>query len=260
MPTVKRYACLVSMTYEHDAPGVPRLVAPTYDVDHMRQFLTAQGFHDIDEIKDVENPGGVTRDELLSALRSFVRRTVDQDLDSAIFYYSGHGSSVPGCNPVKEATDECLVAADANNGGIVLDDEIRALLDLANPRTHILFVADCCESGTVCDMPYSYDGAGRTNHDPKMGTSASKVVVLTGCKDGQSSQEGTVNWLGGRAPSGYMTGALLRVLRDNPKLRDSALATLTAVQRFLTKHCPESVQSPQLNNSFPLTGKVPLFL
>lgn len=78
--------------------------------------------------------------------------------DSLFFHYSGHGGTQKD-NGADEADgcDETLIPVDYETVGIILDDDIHAELVASLPEgVRLTGVMDCCHSGSIFDLPYTY--------------------------------------------------------------------------------------------------------
>lgn len=79
--------------------------------------------------------------------------------DAIIYiYYSGHGtrSNDIGGDEV-DGKDECIVPIDYEENGVLTDDWIYFnFLKQCHPSCFVFFIADNCNSGTICDLKYSY--------------------------------------------------------------------------------------------------------
>ncbi len=195
-----------------------------------------------------------TRKNIIAGLTALVAGMVAGD--EAFFHFSGHGSLVRDTNG-DEATgfDSCLCPVDyavpaSSGGGIITDDEIRALLINRVPRGAQLFVfLDCCHNGTGCDIRYKYEdfsvlqsppSSGRAPvwqtrqtafANPKYTNTAGEVFMMSGCRDEQTSADAYIN----NAFAGALTYAVFTILRANqPNLRTySWSALLRDVRHFM---------------------------
>jgi len=175
-----------------------------------------------------------TRQNILSGIAALVSGMVAGD--EAIFHFSGHGSLVRDTNG-DEATglDSCLCPVDYNapasaGGGIITDDEIRALLVNKVPRGARLYVIlDCCHNGTGCDVRYKYEDFSLLLRPPsgrnpaiwrtqqkaftngKYTDTAGDVFMISGSRDEQTSADAYIN----NAFAGALTYAVFSILRAN---------------------------------------------
>jgi hypothetical protein len=171
--------------------------------------------------------------------------------------FSGHGTNeedMDGDEPNK--LDEALCMYD----GLIIDDDLRAMLKNLNPECSFLFVADCCHSGTITrnflrtinnndvrirymppedvdDMGYSFGFRSISNQlfVPEEGM---QEILLSGCKDHEYSYDAVFNGV----PYGAMTYFSNQILRKNPNL------TYEQFHDELMKFLPSRKypQSPQL--------------
>ena len=90
--------------------------------------------------------------------------------------------------------DECLVPIDYNVNGMILDDELKGLLQCLNSDKKLTMVLDCCHSGSGVDLAYNvYERAGKLSllNDPSVSANITrgKVLCISGCKDEQTSAD-----------------------------------------------------------------------
>jgi len=78
--------------------------------------------------------------------------------DSLFFHYSGHGGKQKDVDGDEaDGYDETLIPVDYQTAGMIVDDEIHELLVAPLPTgVRVTAVMDCCHSGSVFDLPYSY--------------------------------------------------------------------------------------------------------
>jgi hypothetical protein len=169
--------------------------------------------------------------------------------DEAVFHYSGHGTLVRDRND-DEATgfDSCLCPLDYASGGIITDDDIRALLVNRVPRGARLYVIlDCCHNGTGCDIRYKYEDFSlllaqrpvpvwRTQQKAfvqgKYTETVGEVYMISGCRDEQTSADAYIN----NAFAGALTYALFAILRANQaSIRTYSWSTLLRDLRYFMR-------------------------
>jgi hypothetical protein len=98
------------------------------------------GFKCISIIEEQE-----TKNNVLEALNKLI--TEAKEGDSLVFQYSGHGTSVRDNDGDEEdGRDEALYLRDGN---VVVDDEIRKILDKLPKNVKLTFVSDSCYSGSI---------------------------------------------------------------------------------------------------------------
>ena len=109
------------------------------DANDWGELLAEFGF----EVKILLDNQG-TRENVKAALRELVSSLKPGDY--GVFTYSGHGTynrDTSGDEP--DSYDEALYVYD----GILLDDELREILDGLRPQASLAFISDSCYSGTI---------------------------------------------------------------------------------------------------------------
>lgn len=151
-----------------------------------------------------------TRFNILNNLKKIVSES--GSLSEIWIHYSGHGSYIYNINSDEiDKQDEVIVPLDYKTNGVIIDNEIRDLLN--NSKTRIILTTDCCHSGSICDLPYSYIVKNNTI----IQTEISKIMLnkniykLSSSRDDQTSidsycEESRVNM-------GAFTMGLLKSLR-----------------------------------------------
>lgn len=107
---------------------------------------------------DKDAPGSTgwpSRDNVVKYLQSYGQQLGEDD--TFVFFYGGHGmGSLTADEDGDEADGQdeelCLVNPDGSYCPLKDDDIAQILLDYFDPGTKVLFVTDCCQSGTVCDL------------------------------------------------------------------------------------------------------------
>ena len=159
-----------------------------------------------------------TKKNILQQFAQFTRMVNQTKV--GYFHYSGHGSSVRDTSGDElDGYDEALVPVDFNASGMLLDDDIYlSLVKALDSDVQLLVTTDCCHSGTILDLPYKWraDGSYTIEHNLSKAelNSLPQVVMLSGCKDSQTSADGgplTVN----DETSGALTAAFLQVLQSH---------------------------------------------
>lgn len=93
-----------------------------------------------------------TRDNFLSAIEETIYKATDQD--SIFITHSGHGSQLPATNKKEhDGVDEVLVmygrkGQDLWKECIIRDNELGEILYKRKNKSRIVFVLDCCHTGT----------------------------------------------------------------------------------------------------------------
>lgn len=114
-------------------------------------------------------------------------------------HYSGHGGYTRDKNGDEaDGRDETICPLD----GEIIDDDIRKyLVDTLPEGCELWGIFDCCHSGTVMDLRYSYkvdiDKKGNLSYiikpEGNYKNSKCKVYIFSGCKDDQTSADAYIN-------------------------------------------------------------------
>lgn len=214
------------------------------DAKDWAELLTEFGF-DVELLLD--NQG--TRENIKAALRALV--SVLRPGDYGVFTYSGHGTynrDTSGDEP--DSYDEALYVYD----GILLDDELRVILDELRFQASLTVISDSCYSGTVTRVAEDGTFYAKPRFVPVIGYSPLTPVkghflaeaemlelLLTGCSDSELSYDAFID---GRY-NGAMSRYAINAIRANPN------ATFNEFYALLRQELPsqEYPQTPQLEGS-----------
>jgi metacaspase-1 len=154
-----------------------------------------------------------------------IRQQIDLFVEKAnrtkrgFFQYSGHGSYIRDRNnDEKDRRDEVLCPIDYEEEGFIDDDELfLRVVKRLNSDVQLIVLCDSCFSGTIFDLPYTYDKKGKMKVDHKLSQTMlarlPQIVLISGSKDNQTSADGAV-LSGSSTGSGAMTAAFLETLKQ----------------------------------------------
>lgn len=146
-----------------------------------------------------------TKANILEAFKRVADRARGGDVSRVVVYYAGHGTQATDSNGDEaDRRDECMVPADYLDAGFITDDELASALLAALPASvTCTLISDCCNSGTMYDMPFVYnvDSQQMSRLPDRAAPTAANVTVLSGCRDEQTSAsaynlERNVGWRG----------------------------------------------------------------
>jgi len=102
-----------------------------------------------------------TYDNIINAMRWLVQDA--KPGDSLFFHYSGHGGTAKDSETDEiDGFDETILPLDYNQKGQIVDDVIYANMVQPLPKgCRLTAVFDSCHSGTVMDLPYTYQCDGQ---------------------------------------------------------------------------------------------------
>lgn len=229
----------------NDYPGILNdLKGCVNDANDWAELLTEFEF-DVQVLLD--NQG--TRENIKAVLRDLVSAL--RPGDYGVFTYSGHGTynrDTGGDEP--DSYDEALYVYD----GLLLDDELREILDDLRPGASMVVISDSCYSGTVTRLDEDDSHYAKPRFVPVVGYTPLIPVkqrflaeaemlelLLTGCSDTELSYDAFIN---GRY-NGAMSRYAIDAIRANPE------ATFNGFYSLLRQALPsqEYPQTPQLEGT-----------
>lgn len=213
--STKSKAFLVGINYISDQDS--KLDGCINDVENMSKFLI-QTIPNIscEVYTDLTTPSRTTYNGLLSLFVDIAVQSFTEELDFIWFHYSGHGSYVADTSGDElDKQDECIVPSDFRQSGYIVDDLLNVLFSKINPKTKVFCVFDCCHSGSIIDVKYSWDVQQACKLENISCQIKAKIATLSGCKDDQTSAD-AFNVTGDQKYSGAMTSCLLQTLKEQP--------------------------------------------
>lgn len=154
-----------------------------------------------------------------------------------VFHYSGHGSQVYDNNrDEKDGRDETICPIDFLTAGMITDDVIRDNLAVkVTPNSKLVSIIDACHSESSFDLLWTvkvgfFGGFSLTkvgSYAPTLGD----VVMLSGCKDDQTSADVEIGGVG----QGALTYALVQVLKQS-NYNITCDDLLTNVRNYIKKN------------------------
>jgi hypothetical protein len=141
------------------------------DVLNMVEYLKdVHGFED-DNMTILMDDGvheDPTKSNIIAAYKAIVRDSEPGDV--VYLHYSGHGGKVRDDDGDEDdGYDETLVPLDFGSRGMIRDDDLLQTLVIPMRRgVFVTSIMDCCHSGTVLDLPYTFKADGEQegmNHD-----------------------------------------------------------------------------------------------
>lgn len=161
-----------------------------------------------------------TKSNILDQLVRVVQECEQRKVSQLLIYYSGHGTQTQDIDGDEEdGMDECMVPCDYMENGLIMDDVFFDNLWVKLPlNIRVTCIFDCCNSGTIFDLPYRYEGKDTIRKDPKMPLSKVShplplIITISGCRDPQTSAsayklEKQIDW------EGAMSYALREVVKS----------------------------------------------
>jgi metacaspase-1 len=230
----KARALLFGLNYAHEPTS--KLSGCVNDVRNMAAFLQT-------ELKLKPEECGIYTDDvdmqntscmgIVNKLYEMAVLSYRESLDFVWIHYSGHGSYIADrSGDEKDGKDECLVPSDYKSRGLLSDDCLNSLFKLFNPNTRIVFVFDCCHSGTIGDVKYSWEGPENATLENIKCAASGKVITISGCLDTQVSMD-AYNAFGDNKFAGAMTSCLLLALKEDRTIWQDVFKVVSALRKKL---------------------------
>jgi hypothetical protein len=142
--------------------------------------------------------------------------------DNIFFLYSGHGTcTIDLNNDETDGQDEMIVPLDATDTkSCISDDEINnIIIKYLKVGVNLFMMFDSCFSGTVVDLKYNYltsisEGTEFITINPKVQDTQGQVIMISGCRDDQTSADAYVNYFNNNINSGAMTYSFLQTIQQ----------------------------------------------
>lgn len=141
--------------------------------------------------------------DILREIENLIQNAEENDI--LFIYFSGHGEQIfDRSGDELDGKDECYISLDFQK---VIDDELYSIVKNNDKKVQIMFMFDCCHSGTIMDFPYRMFG-----NKPSIITDdlEASCICLSGCRDSQFSYESQI----GRLRHGALTYYFDRVVRS----------------------------------------------
>ena len=212
MSKMSKKALLIGINYLGTSSALNGCIT---DVDNIKGYLMKNGYND-ENIKVLTDatPVKPTRVNILTHFLELIM----SDAKTLFFHYSGHGSYVKDEDGNEsDGRDECLCPIDYLSAGMILDDEIRGVLQCLNKGKKMIMILDCCHSGTGADLCYNmYERGGKYSmiEDRKETKTRGEVAMISGSKDSQTSSDAFIQG----TYQGALTNCFLYVVGRHKRL------------------------------------------
>ena len=244
--TTNKRALLVGINYK----GAPNeLYGCINDTNNIKSLLQEKfAFKNFLFLTDDTNKTP-TKTNIITEFTNLLVTAVTGDI--LFFLYSGHGTCTTDLNKDElDGQDELIVPIDGTSiESCILDDELNKIIQTnLKPGVKLFALFDSCFSGTVLDLKYNYldsSNFDNTTVNPNVSETNGQVIMISGCKDSQTSADAYVNYNGQNMGAGAMTFSFLKTIQDLGT--NISLKTLIESMRSLLKD-NEYDQVPQLSS------------
>ncbi|KAJ3081499.1 hypothetical protein HDU99_005529 [Rhizoclosmatium hyalinum] len=252
-------AVLIGINYvgtDHELKGCIQ------DAKHVQDFLIShRGYTDTPETMKFLSDEA-TSDDLKPTTKNILTAfewltSNNQPGDQLFLHYSGHGAVMKQASH-PNGQEDCLVPLDYKTAGCIDADAIhRALYHVLPPTVKLSVIFDCCHSGTMLELPWTYrpseDGTLNKKEVDSKGfkrehftsetegeTVDKPVVVISGCRDDQTSADTVIK---GYGSTGALSYAVQSVLKEQGPVTYDGL--LRHIREFMATN--NLTQVPQLS-------------
>jgi len=168
------------------------------DILNVKSYLMREeGFleENITMMSEVTKGFEPTRANIISRMKELVCGATAGS--SLWLHYSGHGTHLDDkSNDEEDGQDEAIVPLDYQSTGVIIDDELRQILvEPLDKGVTLKCIFDSCHSGSVLDLYCRYSVVGAKKKkisivlDDNYKPSSGKVILLSGCRDDQTSAD-----------------------------------------------------------------------
>ena len=211
-PILNKIVILIGCEYiQYNKEGlVDRLPGCHMDIKMIQKMLMEHYSYNVNQFIILSDENDTllqpTRENILYTLTQATQRT---DLARIIIYYSGHGIRLKHnhdhtpknnydaalLNYISNLSkiDGCIVPCDFITAGFVRDTIFHSDFWIKIPIwTRVTAIFDCCNSGTIFDLPFRYTGHNKLQKchnttQEKMSSVLPMVISISGCKEDQQS-------------------------------------------------------------------------
>ena len=254
---MKGKAILFGLNYKHCKSG--QLNGCINDVNMFSKYLNEEYELDVEKYTDDVNRMETSKLGIITKLYDLALETHSKNLDFVWIHYSGHGSYVNDTRrngDENDRRDECLVPSDYETSGMLVDDQIQQILSFINPKTKVFCIFDCCHSGTIADLKYSWRNPKKPLIENIKSRIKTKIISISGCKDNQTSSD-AYNILDDDKYAGALSAFLLICLKENKSITNDVFALVDKLRKKLKSNGYS--QYPILCSSFNLTKNKSIF-
>jgi hypothetical protein len=219
-----------------------RLNGCIQDINNIDNLISKYNFNEITKLIDDGTTIRPTRANIMTELTYLLQNANVGDF--LLFAFSGHGSQTNINLSETDFLDEGFLAVD----GFIIDNEVNAIISQFLPKDVTLFMLfDCCHSGTIGDLKYNYmDYSENTLSIDTIGN----VIILSGCRDDQSSAEATID----TKIQGAMTSTFIKSLKPGITWRN----LVTDIRESLAKAGFDQIPKLSSGKFINLDTKFPL--
>ena len=205
---MKKAALLIGINYDLDKSKEDDLKGCENDTDRLKNFLMKEFHFNNDQISILKTKDATKRNikkELLKLIE-YANRHKNTEI---FISYSGHGTFI-NSNLESDGQIEALCPIDYGTKGLIYDKWIKEnFINNLPSHSKVFTLIDCCHSGTVFDLPYSFDC--KNNQCKRLDENSYcdvSIVKISGCMDNQVSYDyynSNLNKFGGALTNNFIS-------------------------------------------------------
>jgi hypothetical protein len=190
------------------------------DLANMRVLLTRNGFTNITIISDLTTLKP-TRATIINELINFVNS--GKQNETLVVHFSGHGTFYKTVSLEElDGQDEYICTLEDDGSiSVISDNQLNEIVRKLDKTSTLYMITDCCHSGSMCDLKYTYNQAtGKWDDSPeiKSANNCGNIVLLSGCRDSETSADARFRIGGKPVYEGALTRSLLEALKQEEEL------------------------------------------
>jgi hypothetical protein len=190
---INKIAFLMGSNYKGTSAELGACVS---DCQNIKRAFTNRGFRFIEHVSETPLKWPIVKQSLETTLRSL------RSGDIFFLYYSGHGLQIPDLNGDEiDGKDEAIYIDEKT---IISDDQLSLLLQIPVSGVKIFLMFDCCHSGTIMDLPLSWENRLFKTTSRKF--FRADMVCFSGCADNKVAYETSVG--------GFLTTSFIKTLQS----------------------------------------------
>jgi hypothetical protein len=292
-----KVALVIGCSYKDNHQNIPALNGTLNDAQNMVKLLTKIGYN-VTFMTDAavkSSPLYPNRFNIQNAFISLLQST--QSGDDVVIFFAGHGTQILSSvmkigdemvNTLQydsDGKDEAIVPVDVtyaqgeiNKDTLIIDDTLRYWLQQYGKKdVRIFLMFDCCHSGTMCDLQYSYScpdniaDVGVSSNTinvndiknkltteeivgaPNNNAIQATVITLSACKDSEVSWEEYVQLgdMSGKESQGLLTRSFIYNVQTAANTTKDIFKLLYCIAMQTSNHKPFG-QRPKITSSVPL--------
>ena len=128
-----------------------------------------------------------TKTNIIKQLYKLVLQS--ENLEEIWFHYSGHGSQLQNQNSEMK---QIIIPSNYQEEGVIKDSDILDIIKEISSPCRVIMIFDCCHSGSICDMPWTFEYNGQEINRSQTNTITivnKQIYVFSGCRDNQTSAD-----------------------------------------------------------------------